>query len=324
MKKVIVLGGTGFVGTQVCTLLALQGWKVSLALRHVDRAAHMRSLPGLSPLVLDVHDEVALARALAGHDAAVNLVAILHGTQAAFEQVHVALVHKLARALRAAGVPRLVHVSAIGADAQDPGSAPSMYLRSKGAGEAALLQAAALQPSALQLTILRPSVIFGAADKFLNVFARLQDVLPVVPLAGAQARFQPVWVHDVATAVARSLQPVHEAASRGNPARIIEACGPEVFTLRELVQLAGQLHGIRAGRGRPVFGLPDWLARLQATLMQLSPGEPVMSRDNLDSMKVDNVASGTLPGLTALGIEPSALQPIAAQYLRRGSSASPG
>ncbi len=317
MKKVIVLGGTGFVGTQVCAQLALQGWHVTLASRHGDRAAHLRALPGLSPLVLDVHDEAALVKALAGHAAAVNLVAILHGTQAAFEQVHVALAQKLARAVRAAAVPQLVHVSAIGVDAQDPGSAPSMYLRSKGAGEAALLQAAALPRSTLELTILRPSVIFGAADKFLNVFARLQDVLPVVPLAGAQARFQPVWVQDVASAVVRSLQPF-AGSSSGQTARIIEACGPEVFTLRELVQLAGQLHGVRGGRGRPVIGLPNWLARLQATLMQLSPGEPVMSLDNLDSMKADNVASGTLPGLTSLGIEPSALQPIAAQYLRRG------
>ena len=315
MKEVLILGGTGFVGTQVCEQLALQGWQVTVASREPARAGHLSGLRGLCALALDVHDEAALTRALHGHDALVNLVAILHGNQQAFEKVHVALAHKIGRSARDAGVRQLVHVSAIGADARDPASAPSMYLRSKGAGEAALLQAAALQPLAFELTVLRPSVIFGAGDKFLTVFARLQELLPIMPLAGAKARFQPVWVQDVATAVVQSLQPVASTAP-GATARIIEACGPEVFTLRQLVQLAGQLRGVRAGRGRPVVALPDWVARLQATLMQLAPGEPMMSCDNLDSMKVDNVASGTLPGLASLGIEPSALRPIAAAYLK--------
>ncbi len=316
MKNIFILGGTGFVGTQVCAQLALQGWQITVASRESSHAEHLCALRGLRVIALDVHDEVALTRALRGHDALVNLVAILHGNQAAFERVHVALAQKLARAAQAVGARQLVHLSAIGADAHDPASAPSMYLRSKGAGEAALLQAAARQPLALQLTVLRPSVIFGAGDKFLNVFARLQELLPILPLAGASARFQPVWVQDVASAVVQSLRPFASSSS-GETVRTIDACGPEVFTLRELVQLAGQLHGVRAGRGRAVIALPHWLARLQATLMQLSPGEPVMSCDNLDSMKVDNVASGTLPGLASLGIEPSALRPIAAEYLRR-------
>ena len=317
MKRIFILGGTGFVGTQVCEQLSLQGWQVTVASRERARAGHLSGLRGVAVLELDVHDEVALTKALHGHDALVNLVAILHGEQADFERVHVTLVQKLARACIAAGVKQLVHVSAIGANAQEPLSAPSMYLRSKGQGEAVLMSAAASAEAApFELTILRPSVIFGTGDKFLNVFAKLQELLPVMPLAGAQARFQPVWVQDVASAVVRSLLPVASTLP-GATARIIEVCGPEVFTLRELVQLAGQLHGVRAGRGRPVIALPNWLARLQASLMELAPGEPVMSRDNLDSMKVDNVASGRLPGLASLGIEPSALRPIAAAYLGR-------
>jgi len=317
MKNALVLGGTGFVGTEVCQMLASQGWHVSVATRRTSSASHLLQLPQLSVLELDVHDEAALAQALAGQDAVVNLVAILHGTQAAFELVHVALPQKLARACRAAGVRQVVHISAIGADAQRPQAAPSMYLRSKGQGEAVLLQAASSgQGSAFALTILRPSVIFGAGDKFLTVFAELQKKLPFMPLAGANARFQPVWVGDVAAAVLRSLQG-DGGALPGAAVRIFEACGPEVFALRQLVQLSAQLAGIRHGRGRPVLALPDWLGRLQATLMEMLPGEPLMSRDNLDSMRVDNIASGNVPGLAALGIDAAALRPVAQAYLTR-------
>ena len=292
------MGGTGFVGTRVCAQLLGQGWQVTVPTRGRAKAGTAPPASGVTRLELDVHDEAALRGALAGHDAVVNLVAILHGTQAQFAQVHVSLVEKLARAAVAAGVRQLVHVSAIGANAQQPLSAPSMYLRSKGQGEAVLLRAATLtEPPAFALTILRPSVIFGAQDKFLNVFARLQKTLPFMPLAGAKARFQPVWVEDVASAVQRVL--ARDAAAQKRAPLIVEACGPDVFTLRELVQLAARLSGVRGGRGRPVIALPDWLARVQATLMELAPGEPVMTRDNLDSM----------------GIEVAALAPIAAQYL---------
>lgn len=319
MKKVLVVGGTGFVGTQVCRKLLSQAWQVTVPTRSRSHAAHLHALAGLTLLEIDVHDEAALMRAVAGHDAVVNLVAILHGDQAAFDQVHVALPQKLARACRAAGVRRVVHISALGADAQNPGSAPSMYLRSKGQGEAVLIEAAgAGSHAAFDLTILRPSVIFGAQDKFLNVFAKLQKVLPFMPLAGADARFQPVWVDDVASAVALSLAQEDAAVtpSAAKP-KIIEACGPEVFTLKQLVQLAAQLSGVRGGRGRPVMALPLWLGHVQAALMALAPGEPVMSHDNLDSMKVDNVASGKVPGLQSLGITPAALRPIAQDYLNK-------
>ena len=184
-------------------------------------------------------------------------------------------------------------------------------------GEAVLLQAVALgQASRFDLTILRPSVIFGDKDKFLNVFAQLQKVLPVMPLAGSATRFQPVWVEDVASAVVRSLERTDTGCAPTVPL-ILELCGPEVFTLRQLVQLSARLSGVRGGRGRPVLALPRWLARLQATLMELAPGEPLMSRDNLDSMKIDNVASGTVPGLSHLGIVAASMVPIASVYLNR-------
>jgi uncharacterized protein YbjT (DUF2867 family) len=159
--------------------------------------------------------------------------------------------------------------------------------------------------------VLRPSVIFGAQDKFLNVFAQLQRMFPLIPLAGADTRFQPVWVEDVAAAVMRCLQ---DDATIG---QTFEACGPEVFTLRDLVRLAGQYAGVNQGRGRAVFALPMPLARVQAWVMERLPGEPLMSGDNLDSMAVDNIASGKVPGLDALGITPAALAAIAPGYLRK-------
>ena len=244
MKNILILGGTGFVGRSVCTKLLRQGWQVTVPSRQSAPASLQPAGPSIRRVQADVHDEGALTRLLAGVDAVVNLVAILHGSEAAFEQVHVELPKKLARACAAAGVRRLVHVSALGA-ALD---APSMYQRSKARGEAALQAAAAA--GTLDLTVLRPSVIFGAQDKFLNMFAKLQRVFPVMPLAGADTRFQPVWVDDVAEAVLRCLQ---DDATIG---QTYEACGPDVFTLRELVKHAGQWAGVNGGRGRPVIGLP--------------------------------------------------------------------
>jgi NADH dehydrogenase len=314
MKNILVLGGTGYVGSAVCELLVRQGYKVTVPTRRLVNARHLQHLSYVTPAEMDVHDEAALQRVVAGHDAVVNLLAILHGSPQAFEKVHVDLPHKLAMACVAQGVRKLVHISALGVNGSSPGSGPSDYLRSKERGEVALLKA--LAGADLELTILRPSVIFGAKDKFLNVFAKLQAVFPVMPLAGATARFQPVWVGDVAAAVVQSLEQgwVHTLGTPG--VRILEACGPDVFTLKELVQLSAQLSGVNQGRARPVIALPDWMGRLQARVMELAPGEPLMSRDNLDSMTVDNVATGGVRGLDALGIRPAALRPIAAQYLR--------
>ncbi|OYT93081.1 MAG: NAD-dependent dehydratase [Burkholderiales bacterium PBB3] len=317
MKNILVLGGTGFVGAHVCEKLVRQGFNVTVPTRRRSNAQHIQHLPSLTVMEMSVHDAAALSRAVAGHDAVVNLVAILHGAAAAFEQVHVALPKSLARACAAHAVRRVVHISALGADDVRPDDAPSEYLRSKGRGEAALLHPADSSYS-LDVTVLRPSVIFGAEDKFMNLFAKLQAVLPIMPLAGAQARFQPVWVEDVADAVAHCLvRPVAVHAAQALPLpRIVEAFGPEVFTLKELVRLSARLAGTNEGQGRPVWALPGALGRLQAWLMECAPGEPLMSRDNLNSMSIDNVASGKLAGLAALGITASALEPIAAVYLR--------
>lgn len=319
MKNVLVLGGTGFVGSHVCEKLVRLGWHVTVPTRKRMHASHIQHLPGLTVLELDVHDDAALGRAVLGHDAVVNLVAILHGNQVSFQRTHVALPTKLAHACAVAGVKQVVQLSALGADALQPELAPSMYLRSKGEGESVLMQAAAgagagaAGTAGFDLTILRPSVIFGAGDKFLNLFAKLQRVFLVMPLAGASARFQPVWVEDVASAVVRSLQGRSVATSP----RIIEACGPEVFTLKQLVQLAAHLSGLAGGFGRPVIPLPQWVGRLQAAVLGWAPGEPMMSVDNLDSMKVPSVATGKHPGLESLGIMACALQPIAQDYLTK-------
>ena len=319
MKRILVLGGSGFVGTHVCEKLVRKECHITVPTRHEADAKNLLIYPFLDVLEFDVHDEAALTRVVAEHDAVVNLIAILHGNQATFDKVHVVLPQKLARACIAGGVKKLVHISALGANALQPQSAPSMYLRSKGQGEAVLIQAAmgagagVGAQAGFDLTILRPSVIFGAEDKFLNLFASLQKVFPIMPLAGANSRFQPAWVEDVASAVVHSLE--QDGAATADAPQIIEACGPDVFTLKELVQMSARLSGIREGRGRPVIALPHWLGRLQAMLMELAPGQPLMSRDNLDSMQRDNVASGTLPGLQSLGITPAALEPIARDYL---------
>jgi NADH dehydrogenase len=306
MKRILILGGTGFVGRHVCEKLARLPWRITLVTRRAVNAQHLQHLPRLDVVQADVHDEAALARLLPGHDAVLNLVAILHGNEAAFERTHVELPAKLARACLAAGVPRLLHMSALGVDARHPDTPPSRYLRSKSRGETALQQAAA---AGLQVTVLRPSVIFGAGDRFLTLFARLQHTFPILPLAGASARLQPVWVEDVAQAVTHCLE---DPTTCGQS---YELCGPQTFSLKALVQLAGQLSGVRRGRGRPIVALPPLLGRWQAALLELLPGPPLMSRDNLDSLRIDNLASGKQPGLSALGIEANHLTAIAPLYL---------
>jgi len=229
-------------------------------------------------------------------------VAVLQGNAARFQHVHVDLPAKLAAACMRTGVRRVVHVSALGVGP----AAPSRYLRSKTRGEAVLQEAGA----ELDLTLLRPSVIFGADDQFLNLFAALQAWFPLMPLAGADAQFQPVWVEDVAAAILRCMQ------DGGTIGKTYELAGPQVLRLGELVKLAGRL----SGHERRVLPLPAMLAKAQALLMESLPGEPMMSRDNLASMEVPNIASGTLPGLAELGIQAHAVEPIAAAYLRHGVS----
>ena len=300
MQKIVITGGTGFVGRNVIERLVAHDASTRLVVPTRRRAngSALQILPTVDLLPCDVHDPAALADVLAGADALVHLVAILHGTPADFERVHVQLPRKLAAACVAAGVRRVVHVSALGVGAQ----APSAYLRSKAAGEAVWQQAATQH--GLQVTVLRPSVIFGAEDKFTNLFASLQRLFPLLPLAGATARFQPVWVGDVAQAVVQVLAQPH------GPGPVIECAGPEVLTLQQIVQRVGAM----AGCQRPVLALPEALGLLQAAVLGLLPGEPLMSRDNVMSMRVPNVASGTLPGLQALGITPAALDTLASHF----------
>ena len=312
MKNIFVLGGTGFVGAHVCEQLVRAGWQITVPTRRRVNAQAIQHLPGLTVLELDVHDEAALTRAMAGHSAVINLVAILHGDAATFAKIHVHLVEKIARACLANGVAQLVHVSALGADSARMTTAPSYYLRSKSAAEAVLVQVASAS-DALRVSLLRPSVIFGANDQFMNVFAKLQAVFPFIPLAGADARFQPVWVCDVAQAIVRVLA----LPPGGGAVHTWELVGPDVMRLRDLVHIAGVLSGAGAGKGRPIFGLPMWAARIQAFFMELAPGAPLMSRDNLDSMLVDNVATAGMPGLAQLGITAAAIEPVARGYLSR-------
>ena len=197
-RRLLLLGGTGFVGRALCEHLArvAPGCRVVVPTRRPAAAGHLRPLPMVELVAADVHDPATLARLLAGCDAVVNLVAVLHGNEARFERVHVELPRRLAAACQASGVRRLVHVSALGV-AED---APSRYLRSKARGEAVI------RAGGLDWRLLRPSVIFGAEDRFLNLFAELQQVLPVLPLAGATAQFQPVWVEDVAAALGQLIE----------------------------------------------------------------------------------------------------------------------
>jgi uncharacterized protein YbjT (DUF2867 family) len=321
MSKLLVLGGTGFVGRSLCERWLEQSGgaaQIVVPTRRPDRGRALQLLPGVEVVQADVHDLAQLRKLVAGCERVVNLIAILHGQATDFEGVHVDLSRKVIGVCEAAGsVLRVVHVSALGASVQ----ASSLYLRSKARSEALWLA------SSLDVSVLQPSVIFGAQDRFMNLFAQLQAVLPILPLAGAQAQFQPVWVEDVAQAIVTSLldQGVREpvaAPRKGDtrpqqermavcPDRIVECAGPRIYTLAELVRLAGQW----SGHARPVLSLPTFLAHFQALFMELLPGEPLMSRDNLASMRTPNVATGQHPGLQSLGIEPTALESVAPLYL---------
>ena len=304
MKKVLVLGGTGFVGRHVCEHLNRLGIRATVPTRRSINAQAVQMLPLVDVIEADVHDEAALSRLLPGHDAVINLVAVLHGSPKRFQQVHVELPRTLARAMNASGVRRLVHVSALGASEQ--GS--SDYLASKGAGEAVLQQAG------LDLTLIRPSVIFGAGDRFLNLFARLQAQLPMMALGGADTHMQPVWVGDVAETI------VHSLRHPGTVGQIIECVGPRVYTLRELVAAAGRLAGLPPRR---IIGLPRAIAYFQALFIQSLPGEPLLSTDNLRSLEVDNVASGEHPTQADLGLPATVMEPVAAAYLDQTGQADP-
>ncbi len=298
VANVLVLGGSGFVGRSLCEQLVTRNGgadgRITVPSRRPQRAAHLRSLPTLELVDANLHDDAQLAQLVAGRDAVVNLVAVLHGSEAEFQMAHVTLPRRLAAACKAAGVRRVVHVSALGVSNDAAHAAPSRYLRSKTQGERVLRDAG------LDLTLLRPSVIFGEHDRFINLFASLQAVFPLMPLAGAGARFQPVWVDDVARAIVACLERPETIG------QTYECVGPAQFSLADLVRLAGRW----SGHVRPVLPLPAFAGRLQALAMECLPGEPLMSRDNLDSMRAPNVATPGAPGLAALGIDAAAIESV--------------
>jgi NADH dehydrogenase len=297
-RPVCLVGGAGFLGGHVASRLAAVDVPLRVPTRNRERAkASLILLPAADVRRLDVHDDRDLATAIDGAAAVVNLVGVLHDARGdGFERNHVALPARLARACRAAGVKRLVHVSAVGVAE----NAPSAYLRSKAQGERALREAAG---DALELAVLRPSVIFGRGDRFLNLFAELAALFPVLPLAGADARFQPVWVEDVARVIV-------DAATRATPPDPgpVELCGPREYALAELVRYVCAQRGLR----RPILPLPGPVATLQAFVLEHLPGR-VMTRDNLRSMQVPNVCGCRFEDVA--GFAPTALEAVAPTWL---------
>lgn len=289
-----LLGGSGFVGRALARQLQDAGYRVRILGRRERTVPDLAVLPDVEVRALGETSVDALAEASRGCAALVNLVGILHESAgASFDQVHVELTRHALAAAQSAGVPRFIQISALGAAAD----APSRYLRSKAAAEALV------RGAPLAWTILRPSVIFGREDRFLNLFAGLARLLPVLVLPCPQAVFQPIHVEDVARAVLCCLS---TPATLG---QVLELAGPEVFTLRELVQRCGTWVGARP----PILGLPPGASLLQAAVLEWLPGG-LMSRDNVRSMQRPNVASGPFPEV--LGFVPASLDAVVPRYLQ--------
>lgn len=300
-RRIVVLGGTGFVGRHIVARLVSADWRVVVPTRRRERAKHLILLPTVEVVEEDIHDPAALGRLCAGADAVVNLVGIINENgRETFERAHVELPRKAIAACQAAGAQRFLHMSALAAAAD----APSQYLRTKAAGEA--LVAA----SGLRWSIFRPSVIFGPEDMFLNLFAQLSRMLPVVALAAPGARFQPVYVGDVAHCFAQSVDDDLTHLAR------YDLCGPKAYTLRDLVAYVGEV----SGAVRPIVKLGPALSKLQAAVLERLPGK-LMSRDNLLSMQKDNVCDCPFPAV--FGITPASVEAVAPQYLAPSARRSP-
>jgi NADH dehydrogenase len=299
MTTVVVFGGGGFLGRRLVHRLTAEGMTVRVAVRHPDPARIELRAVGFDRVTVvpaDVCDQASVAAAIAGADAVVNTVsAYVEKGGVTFEAVHVQGADTVAREAVAAGVVRLVLVSGIGAD---PDSR-SPYIRARGRGE---LMVQRTFPGA---TIVRPGAMFGRGDALFGTLAELARLLPVLPLiGGGSTRLQPVFVEDVAEAVASIL------TDPGTVGRTYELTGPGVYTLRELVRMTLRLMGKR----RLLMPVPFAVAKIQARLFKLLPNPP-LTTGQVDLLKADNVASGTLPGLRELKIKPKTVEEVVPTYI---------
>jgi uncharacterized protein YbjT (DUF2867 family) len=289
LDKILVLGGSGFIGRHVVASLVRRGIKVTVPSRRRERAKHLILLPTVDVVETELLASGALERLVRGHDAVINLVGVLHGPD--FDTPHVKLPLALIDACRATGVKRLVHMSALGASPDGP----SAYQRSKGEGEQAVMRA-----KDLEVTVFRPSVVFGPEDHLLNTFACLARFSPLLMVPSPDARFQPVYVGDVAEAIVTSLGDV------GAHGRSYELAGPREYTLKDLMRLACEW----TGRRRLVLGMPETMSYVSAWFLEKMPMQ-LMSVDNVRSMKVPNTTQARFP----FGIQPQALEAVAPTYL---------
>lgn len=298
MNLVTVFGGSGFLGRHTVRALARAGWRIKVATRHPNSAFFLRPLGSVGQIDFvkcDVADKEQVAAALKGASAVVNLTGILFEKGQTFEDVQADGAAHIAKAAFSAGVSALVHVSAIGADAESD----AHYAVTKAEGEQAVHEAF---PRAV---ILRPSIIFGPEDGFFNKFAGMARILPALPLiGGGRTRFQPVFVGDVARAVLAGL-------SRQD-GRTYELGGPTVYTFKELLQLILR----ETGRKRLLVFLPFGIASLKAMFLQILPN-PILTMDQVKLLKRDNVVSATAPGLGELGITPTSVEAVVPSYLWR-------
>jgi len=304
MSTVVVFGGGGFLGRRLVHRLTAEGMTVRVAVRHPDPARVGLRAIGFDQVTVvpaDVRDQASVAAAIAGADALVNTVsAYVEKGGVTFESVHVQGAETVAREAVRLGVARLVLISGLGADPQSR----SPYIRSRGRGELAVQQAFP------NVTIVRPSAMFGPGDALFGTLANLARLLPVLPLiGGGRMRLQPVYVEDVAEAVARIL------ADPGAVGRTYELAGPGVYTLRELVRFTLRV----VGKRRLLMPLPFTVAEIQARLFELLPSPP-LTTGQVDLLKVDSVASGALPGLRELNIPPKAVEEVVPTYIGRSLS----
>ncbi len=277
MKKILILGGSGFIGSAVAEALTKSGAFVTIPTRDRERAKQLLLLPTCDVVSASVSNPDTLDALVKEHDVVINLVGILHGD---FEAVHVNFPARVADCCGRHKIQRLIHMSAIGADP----NGPSAYLRSRGRGEQAVKEIAS--GTGLAVTIFRPSVVYGAGDSFLNMFLGLVKLFPVIPLGSPNATFQVVWVEDVARAIASAID-MPQTAGKTYP-----LVGPKVCSLRQLVEFVIQLSGKR----RLVIGLGPLLTRLQAVTFELLPGK-LMTRDNVASMSVPNTSPEPFPAI---------------------------